>query len=201
MNPSRRLENQLKKQGYSRIAGIDEVGKGSLAGPLVAGCVILPYNFTVRGVKDSKLLSPTKRQDLFLQITKKALQWSVGIIEHNEIDKFGIREANAKAFRKALKKLNLTPDYVLIDGLEITSYPMDYKYVVNGDATVTSIAAASIIAKVTRDHIMSELDKIYPQYGFAKHKGYGTVDHLRRLKEVGPSLIHRVSFSPINNLI
>lgn len=201
MNPSRRLENQLKRKGYQYIAGIDEAGKGSLAGPLVAGCVILPDNFKVRGVKDSKLLSPSKREDLFLQITKGALQWSVGIVEHHHIDKFGIQEANAQAFRKALKKLKQSPDYVLIDGLKITAHPVDYQYVINGDAIVTSIAAASIIAKVTRDHIMIQLDKKFPQYNFKQHKGYGTVDHLRTLKKIGPSLVHRASFAPINNLI
>jgi ribonuclease HII len=124
----------------------------------------------------------------------------VGIIEHHHIDKFGIQEANAQAFRKALKKMNLPPDYILIDGREISAHPIDYQYIVNGDATITNIAAASIIAKVTRDHIMIQLDKEYPQYGFKQHKGYGTVDHLRTLKQFGPSMVHRVSFAPINNL-
>jgi ribonuclease HII len=199
MNPSRRLENKLLKQGYRLIAGLDEAGKGSLAGPLVAACVILPEKINVRGIKDSKLLTPAKREQLFLQITKSALHWSVGIIEPNHIDKFGIREANAQAFRQALKRLRVAPDYVIIDGLELTSHATPYQYVVDGDAKITSVAAASIIAKVIRDHIMVQADKEHPDYGFKQHKGYGTVDHLRALKKHGPSRLHRFSFAPINS--
>jgi ribonuclease HII len=201
MNPTRRLENQLKKRGYKIIAGLDEAGKGSLAGPLVAGCVILPDNFRAKGIKDSKLLSPNTREELFLYITKNALQWSVGVVDQRHIDKFGIRESNAEVFRKALRRLKQQPDYVLLDGLEIAGYPFNYQYVVNGDALVTSIAAASIIAKVIRDQMMSRLDQDYPAYGFKQHKGYGTVDHLRALKASGPSSVHRATFSPVKNLI
>jgi len=199
MKPTRRLENKLKKLGFKLIAGLDEAGKGALAGPLVAGCVILPDNFKVRGIKDSKLLSAKKREELFLLITKNALQWSVGIIEHKLIDKIGIREANALAFKKAVQKLNLTPEYLLLDGLEITAHPISYEYIVKGDNKVTNIAAASIVAKVTRDHIMNTYHKDFIEYGFNQHKGYGTIKHLAAIKKYGPSEIHRLTFSPLTN--
>lgn len=200
MFPTRRLENKLKKLGVKLVAGLDEVGKGALAGPIVAGCVILPDDFKVRGIKDSKLLSANKREELFLHITKNALQWSVGIIEHKFIDKIGIREANALAFKKAVQKLNLTPDYLLLDGLEITAYPISYEYVVKGDSKITNIAAASIVAKVTRDHIMDTYHNDFIEYGFDQHKGYGTIEHLAAIKKHGPSEIHRMTFSPLTTL-
>jgi ribonuclease HII len=200
MKPTRRLENKLKKLGSKLIAGLDEAGKGALAGPIVAGCVILPDSFKATGIKDSKLLSPKKREELFLHITKNALQWSVGIIEHKFIDKIGIREANALAFKRALQKLSLTPDFLLLDGLEITTHPINYEYVVKGDNKITNIAAASIIAKVTRDHIMDTHHKDFAEYGFDQHKGYGTVVHLAAIKKHGPSEIHRMTFSPFTNI-
>jgi ribonuclease HII len=198
MFPTRRLENKLKKQGLSLIAGLDEVGKGALAGPIVAAAVILPDSFKARGIRDSKLLSPKKRESLFLHIIKNALQWSVGIVEHTLIDKVGIQQANALSFKKALHKLNLTPEYLLLDGLNIAPHPIEHEYIVKGDYKVLSIAAASIVAKVTRDHIMDTHHVNLPDYGFADHKGYGTVAHMKAIKEFGPSDIHRLSFNPMS---
>ena len=200
MKPTRRLENKLKKLGVKLVAGLDEAGKGALAGPIVAGCVILPDDFKAQGVKDSKLLSANQREELFLHIIKNALQWSVGIIEHKFIDKIGIREANALAFKRAVQKLNLTPEYLLLDGLEITAHPISYEYIVKGDNKITNIAAASIIAKVTRDYIMDTYHNDFVDYGFNQHKGYGTLAHLAAIKKHGPSEIHRMSFSPFTNL-
>lgn len=194
---TKRYENKLRKKGLALIAGIDEVGKGSLAGPIVAACVILPHDFKVSGINDSKTLSPVQREKLFVQIVKNAVEWSIGIVEHDLIDKIGIQEANAQVFKRAIKKLKTTPDYLLIDGRNIAHHPMPHEYIIGGDGKIMSIAAASIVAKVTRDRIMDMHHKEFPQYGFNEHKGYGTVKHLSAIKTHGPSRIHRRSFSPM----
>lgn len=193
--PTRRLEHKLRKQGYALIAGVDEVGRGALAGPIVAASVILPKGFKARGITDSKKLSPTKREELYLYITKNAHQWAVAILDNAAIDRVGIQEANAHVLRKAVQNLNITPDYVLIDGRNITPHPIPHDYIVKGDSISTSIAAASIIAKVTRDHIMNQLHEELPQYGFNTHVGYGTLAHTRALHEHGRSRYHRTTFS------
>ncbi len=196
--PTRRLENKLKKQGYSLVAGVDEAGRGALAGPIVGACVILPDKKFVNNIKDSKLLSPAERSRIYLKIIKNAVCWSVAVVSPSQIDKFGINEANAHVFRKSIKKLNIAPDFVLIDGTKITSVPFPHEYVVGGDSSVMSIAAASIVAKVTRDHIMNVLHSKYPEYGIDSHKGYGTTMHIKAIKTLGPSDIHRKTFKPMS---
>lgn len=200
--PTRRLENKLRKQGYTLIAGVDEAGRGALAGPIVAACVILPEGFKTTGINDSKKLTPQKREDLYLHITKNAHQWAVGILDNTLIDKIGIQEANARVLKKAIQNLNVSPDYVLLDGRNIAHHPVPHEYVVRGDGISTSIAAASIVAKVTRDHIMQRLHAEFPHYGFDSHVGYGTLAHTRALHEHGRSRFHRTTFNipsqPIN---
>jgi len=197
MKPSSKYEKQLHKLGYTLIAGLDEAGRGSWAGPLVAGAVILPPNKKFKGIRDSKLLSPQKRQKLFLQITKNAVSWSVGIVSHQEIDKMGIIPANRLAFERAVKKLQITPEYLLVDGVRNFSSNIPHQFIIQGDRKIVSIAAASIIAKVIRDQILKTLHQLYPMYNFEKHKGYGTKEHLKYLSEYGPSEIHRLSYKPM----
>jgi len=198
--PTRRLENKLISQGFKHIAGLDEAGRGAWAGPLVAAAVILPPDFKVKGLRDSKLLSPRQREDLFVAISKNALQYSVSIVSHQVIDKIGLQQANIRAFRQAISKLKLKPDYLLLDGREIQAHPVPYEYIIKGDALVSSIAAASILAKVTRDQIMSQHHTAYPEYGFAAHKGYGTFAHLKALRGLGPCSIHRRTFKPLRQV-
>lgn len=193
--PTRRLENKLRKQGYSLIAGVDEAGRGALAGPIVAACVILPEGFRAKGINDSKKLSRKKREELYIYITKNAHQWALGIIDSNLIDKIGIQEANARVLKKAVQNLTIPPDYLLLDGKNIAHHPIPYEYVVHGDGISTNIAAASIVAKVTRDHIMQELHTKFPHYGFDQHAGYGTLKHTQALHEHGRCRHHRTTFS------
>ena len=167
----------------SAICGIDEAGRGPLAGPVVAGAVILPKDCEILFLNDSKKLSEKKREALFLEIQEKAAAWSVGVVGPEVIDEINILQATYQAMREAIASLAVKPELLLNDAVTI-----------NGDAKSVSIAAASIMAKVTRDHMMAEYDQIYPQYGFAKHKGYGTAAHIAALKEYGPCPIHRRSF-------
>ncbi len=197
MNPSAKYENQLRRRGYTFIAGLDEAGRGSWAGPLVAGAVILHPEKKVDGICDSKLLAPEKRKKVFLCLTKNCLTWSVGIVSPEEIDGLGIISANRLAFERAVKKLNIRPDYLLVDGLRNFDSNIHHEFIVKGDRKILSIAAASIIAKVIRDQILIYLHKIYPEYNFLQHKGYGTEEHSTRLQEYGLSEIHRLSFRPM----
>ncbi|MFC1622678.1 ribonuclease HII [Patescibacteria group bacterium] len=199
MRPTLKYENQLFKQGYEVIAGLDEAGRGALAGPLVAGAVILNPNYKIKHLRDSKLLTPNKRQNLFLKISKNCLGWSVGIVSHAEIDKLGIIPANRLAFERAVKKLNITPHYLLVDGIRNFDSNIKSDFIIKGDTKISSISAASIIAKVVRDQILNSLHKIYPIYNFAQHKGYGTRKHVDAIQKYGPSEIHRFSFQPIVN--
>ena len=195
-------EDKLKSQGYKLIAGVDEVGRGALAGPVVAGAVILPRNYSpwFELVRDSKELSPKKRECLFHLITQEAIAVGVGIVSQEVIDTVNILEATKLAMMQAIEKLPEQAQYLLIDGLTLMiSIPQ--KGIIKGDKLCLSIACASIIAKVTRDHIMEELDKVYPGYSLAKHKGYATEEHISRLKQLGPSPIHRLSFAPVRNVI
>ena len=195
-------EKILYEKGCSYIAGTDEAGRGCLAGPLVAAAVILPLDFPLHDypLKDSKLLTQKMREKLFAIITKHALCWSTAAIEPHAIDEDGINPSNAAAIQNALAAISQKPDYVLSDALQKKleiSTPI--QYIIHGDAIVASIAAASIIAKVTRDAIMREYAVNYPQYGFDTHKGYGTQLHLEKIKQYGACPIHRLSYAPLNN--
>jgi len=201
--PNRSNEDELCQQGYRCIAGIDEAGRGPLAGPVVAGAVILPReNFPwFEMVRDSKQLSPGKRELLFDLIKRDSVAMSVGIISHEVIDAVNILEATMMAMVQAVEKLPLRPQFLLIDGPASPRYSIPQRKIIKGDRKCLSIACASIVAKVTRDHIMKELDEIYPGYGFARHKGYGTREHICRLNWWGPSPIHRLSFAPVRSAI
>jgi ribonuclease HII len=183
------------------LAGIDEAGRGPLAGPVVVGCVILPRDSYIEGVNDSKKISENKREKIFEQIKNEAIAWSVGIIEQEEIDRINILNATKNAVTMAINEINPKPNHILVDALNnIDTLGLPHTSIIKGDAISYSIGAASIIAKVTRDRIMREYDNKYPEYGFAKHKGYGTKFHMEKLKEIGPCDIHRKSFlSFLNN--
>ncbi len=188
-------EEKLYASGMKFIAGIDEAGRGPLAGPVVVGCVIMPEDSFIEGVNDSKKVSEKKREKLYEEITNQAIAWGVGIIDQNEIDEINILNATKKALTMAIEKLSVKPKRILVDALEkIDTKGIPYTSIIKGDAKIYSIAAASIIAKVTRDRIMLEWDKIYPEYGFASHKGYGTAKHIQAIKEVGICPLHRKTF-------
>lgn len=188
------IENSLYEKGYQFICGIDEAGRGPLCGPVVAAAVILPRGECIEGVNDSKKLSEKKREVVYEEITKKALAIGIGISDVEIIEEVNILNATKIAMKKALDSLKVTPDFVLVDGNQMIEIPIDGQTVVSGDAKSESIAAASIIAKVTRDHLLLEYDKIYPEYGFAKHKGYGTKMHIEAIAKYGLTSIHRPSF-------
>ncbi|MBR5980549.1 MAG: ribonuclease HII [Firmicutes bacterium] len=188
-------ERRLWDSGRSLIAGVDEVGRGPLAGPVVAAAVILPHDFDVLGIDDSKKLSSKKREELAEVIKEKALAWSVGWVGPERIDEVNILEATKEAMTQAVQGLSLQPDHVLIDGnFTVRALALPQTAIVKGDANSTSIAAASILAKVTRDRYMEEMDAVYPGYAFASNKGYGTKAHYDGLKAQGPTPIHRKSF-------
>lgn len=187
-------ENALKA-GYKTICGIDEAGRGPLAGPVYAAAVILPIGLEIKGLNDSKKISEKKREQLFDVICENAVSYSIGIATEKEIDEINILNATFLAMHRAVEGLNIKPDYALIDGNQYPKIPMlTEETVVKGDAKSMSIAAASILAKVSRDRFMLEKAKEYPQYQFEKHKGYGTKLHYEMLTEFGPSPIHRLSF-------
>lgn len=182
------------------ICGIDEAGRGPLAGPVVIAAVIMPKNSMIEGVNDSKKVSEKKREKLYEEITSSSIAWAVGIIDQNEIDDINILNATKKGLTQALTELEQRPDIILVDALtKIDTLGIPYESIIKGDAKSYSIAAASIVAKVTRDRIMRQWDEIYPQYGFEKHKGYGTAMHINAIKEYGPCPLHRKSF--IKNFI
>ena len=193
-----RIENMLvfekENADYKYICGIDEAGRGPLAGPVVAAAVILPKDSRILYVNDSKKLSEKKREELYEIIMKEALSVGVGIASPEVIDDINILQADYVAMREAVSKLNPTPDLLLNDAVIIPELPMKQISIIKGDSKSLSIAAASIIAKVTRDRIMYEYDKLYPEYGFASNKGYGSAVHIQKLKEIGPCPIHRASF-------
>ncbi|WP_147532105.1 ribonuclease HII [Bacillus marasmi] len=193
-------EQKLRKQGFQNIAGIDEVGRGPLAGPVVAAAVILPENIYLPGLDDSKKLSEQKREELYEQIITGAVAYQVGIISAEEIDQINIYEATKKAMLTSIAGLSTKPDYLLIDAMKLTT-PYPYEAIIKGDAKSISIAAASIVAKVTRDRMMKELHEQYPDYGFASNMGYGTKEHMDALQVVGITPYHRKSFAPIKDYI
>ncbi len=176
------------------ICGIDEAGRGPLAGPVAAGAVILPRDCTILYLNDSKKLSEKRREELFLEIKEKALAWNVAVVSPARIDEINILQATYEAMRAAIGGLSQMPDLLLNDAVTIPGMEIPQIPIVKGDAKSVSIAAASILAKVTRDHLMAEYDKLYSGYGFAKHKGYGTAAHIAALRELGPSPIHRRTF-------
>ena len=202
--PSFAEEEKLVMQGYRYIAGVDEVGRGALAGPVVAAAVILPHRFKagwLRQVKDSKLLTPDKREYLFDHIQEAAISTGVGIISHRIIDTRNIVRATRLAMKRAIAQLSPAADTLLIDFLSLPEVPIPQKGIVNGDGLCFSIACASIIAKVTRDHLMIEMDAVYPGYKLGKHKGYCTEEHVAHLNRLGPSPIHRRSFHPVKEML
>ena len=193
-------ENKLYENGLKYIAGIDEAGRGPLAGPVVVGVAIMKPDSFIEGINDSKKISESRREKLYEKITEEALAWSVGIVTEKEIDEMNILNATKKALERALESLEIRPDRILVDALEhIDTKGVPYTSVIKGDAKIYSISAASIIAKVTRDRIMREYDEVYPEYGFAKHKGYGTAAHITAIKTYGPCPLHRKTF--IKNFI
>jgi len=197
-------EDKLKAQGYEFIAGIDEVGRGALAGPVVASAVILPHTANLswfKLVRDSKELNSRKREDLFDVINKEAIAVGIGIVPPQVIDSVNILKATRIAMMQAVEKLPLQPSFLLIDRLGLSQCPIPQRGITRGDKICLSIACASIIAKVTRDRMMEEFDETYPGYGFARHKGYGTGSHLACLQKLGPSPIHRLYFAPVRNII
>lgn len=176
------------------ICGIDEVGRGPLAGPVVTAAVILPKDCEILYINDSKKLSEKRREELFVEIKEKAIAIGVGVADWTRIDEINILQADYEAMREAINKLSVKPDILLNDAVTIPGVDIKQVPIIKGDAKSISIAAASIIAKVTRDHMMVEYDKTYPGYGFAKNKGYGTAEHIKALEEIGPCEIHRRSF-------
>ncbi len=200
-------EQNLFKQGYKLIAGIDEAGRGPLAGPVVAVCAVCgpdfkPDNDKLKLIKDSKKLTAKVREELFEVIKQEFAEVGIGVCDHQTIDRINILQATFLAMKKSIGALKQKPDFVMIDGkFKIPNCSYSQKAIIKGDELIFSIAAASIIAKVTRDRIMLEMHKIYPDYGFAQHKGYGTRLHLECLKKYGPCLIHRMSFKPCKRVI
>lgn len=197
-----RFEIDLWAEGYNFVAGVDEAGMAPLAGPVVAGAVILPRNYKLRGLNDSKkILDAEKRDELAIQIKQDALCWSVGFAEVEEIDKINIYHAGLLAMQRAVQGLSSQPDYVLVDARRIPNCSYPQRGIIKGDALSASIAAASILAKTTRDAHMLELDKLYSGYGFSSHKGYPTPEHCRALKTLGALPIHRRSFARVRQAL
>ncbi len=196
-------EREVLEEGYRCVAGIDEAGRGPLAGPVVAACVVLPFGKHPVGLNDSKQLTPRQRENLFEPILNLARGCGLGVVSAPEIDRLNILRATHLAMRRALDALppGMRPDLVLIDGLPVRPFPLDQVALVKGDSRSASIAAASILAKVTRDRLMCEYDALYPVYGFAGHKGYGAASHLRALAEHGPCPLHRRSFRPVSEAL
>lgn len=192
----RTLENTLRRMGFVYVAGVDEVGRGCLAGPVVAGAVILDADRYIARVCDSKTVTPLEREHLYRQITRRALAWSVISVEPEEIDRLNIHQASLRAMQRAVLSLAPLPDMVLVDAFRIPDIPMAQRGVVHGDSRCTAIAAASIVAKVTRDRMMLELHDRDPRYGFDRHKGYATREHLDAVSRFGYSDVHRRSFRP-----
>lgn len=190
------LERELSSR-HGHVAGLDEVGRGCLAGPVVAAAVILPLDAKIRGITDSKLLTPEKRERLDVEIRKVALGVGIGVVEADEIDRINILNASLEAMRLALAQLAVAPGFLLIDGIFRIASPIPQQPVIKGDLKCRCIAAASIVAKVWRDRKMAELDAVHPGYGFASHKGYGCRTHWDALASLGPSVQHRRSFSGV----
>ena len=192
--PDERLENELRQAGYRTVCGVDEAGRGPLSGPVVAAACVLPAGCEIPGLNDSKKLTPKQRDRLFDAIREIAVAYAIGTASPEEIDEVNILNATMRAMKRAIEGLSVKADFALIDGNCARGIPIPSKTVISGDALSVSISAASILAKVTRDRICLENDRDYPEYGFAKHKGYGTKEHMDALRRLGPCPIHRRSF-------
>jgi ribonuclease HII len=193
------LENELRAAGHVCIAGVDEAGRGALAGPVVAAAVVMEAGVVVRGVADSKALKPERREALAQIIRREAVAWSVGVVPAAVIDRVNILQATYIAMRVALEGLEPAADMTVVDGLPVPGLPGPSRAVVDGDRLCHCVAAASIIAKVTRDQIMRDLERVYPGYGLAAHKGYGTAEHCEALVALGPCPVHRLTFEPLRS--
>jgi ribonuclease HII len=192
----RTLENALRRVGFCHVAGVDEVGRGCLAGPVVAAAVVLHPDRHIPGVSDSKVVPAPEREQLFDRITRHAIAWAVAAADPREIDHINIHQASLAAMRRAIMELNPLPDVVLVDAFRVPDLPMAQRGVLHGDRRCAAIAAASIVAKVTRDRQMVDLHGLDPRYGFDRHKGYATADHLDAVARFGYSEAHRRSFRP-----
>ncbi len=201
MGPTDHFETEARRCGYRWVAGLDEAGRGPLAGPVVAAAVILPARVRVAGLDDSKQLTESERDALYEVIQRRALAIGIGSASEREIDTLNILEATRLAMRRAVEAIAPSPDFLLTDAVRVPCPGIPQRPIINGDGLSVSIAAASIIAKVTRDRLMVEFHRAYPQYNFLAHKGYGTEEHLRRLAEHGPCAIHRRSFRPVRNCL
>lgn len=196
LNRLKEFDIKYYEKGFEHICGIDEAGRGPLAGPVVVACVIMPKDSKIEGINDSKKISENRREKLYDLILEEAISYGIGIVDQNEIDEINILNATKKGLTESLKELKQRPDIILVDALKkIDTLGIPYEPIIKGDAKSYSIAAASIIAKVTRDRIMRQWDQIYPEYGFEKHKGYGTANHIKVIRELGLTPIHRKSFT------
>lgn len=195
-----RVERELWRSGVVRVAGVDEVGVGPLAGPVVAAAVILPHTVKVRGVDDSKTLTVARREELAAKIRACALGIGLGIVDVSDIDRLNIYHAALEAMRRAVVALPIAPEHVVVDARRIPDLDMPQTPLIDGDARSYCVAAASIVAKVARDGLMRDLDRLYPEYGFVENMGYGTPQHLAAIDRCGPSPVHRRSFSPVRQL-
>lgn len=196
-----KYEKELYKKGISLIGGVDEVGRGPLVGPVVAACVILPPNYELPGLDDSKKLSEKKRDKYYDIIMKDAVSVGIGIVDAKKIDEINILEASRLAMKLAIEDLDVKPEYILSDAMKLDNIDIPYEAIIHGDALSLSIAAGSVIAKVTRDRMMYELDKKYPEYGFAQHKGYPTKKHLENIAKYGILENYRFTYKPVSDLI
>ena len=201
MEPTDLFETEARRCGYRLVAGLDEAGRGPLAGPVVAAAVVLPRRCLLAGLNDSKQLTEAERERLYDEIRQRAVGIGVGRASEREIDAMNILEATRLAMGRAIQALPAVPDYLLLDALELPAIHLPQRAVIKGDALSVSIAAASIVAKVTRDRLMGEYHRQYPQYNFQAHKGYGTAEHLRMLAAHGPCAIHRRSFRPVGEAV
>lgn len=196
------IEDRLREYGYTSLIGIDEAGRGPLAGPVVAAAVMLPEELEIPGLDDSKKLTPVKREMVFDQIVSSEAAYAVGIVDNEMIDRINILKASMRAMAQAVAKLDCPNAFLLVDGhLPVPNIEYPQLAVINGDIWCPSISAASVIAKVTRDRIMDHYDRLYPQFSFARHRGYATADHIRELKEHGPTPIHRQSYRPVSEIV
>ncbi len=196
LNELKKMENQYFEKGIQYLCGIDEAGRGPLAGPVVVAAVVMPKDSKLEGVNDSKKVSEKKRELLYEQIKEEAISYSVAIVDEKEIDQVNILNATKEGLTTAIRGLKVKPERILVDALTgIDTCGIPYDSIIKGDAKCYSIAAASILAKVTRDRIMRKMDEVYPEYGFEKHKGYGTAAHIAAIKEYGLCPIHRKSFT------
>lgn len=196
--PTWQVENAIWREGFARVAGVDEVGRGPLAGPVVAGAVVLPYSRArwVRRLRDSKVLDAETREELAAEVRERC-DWAIGVVSPHVIDQLGMTRATRLAMRRAVLALPDPPDALIVDGREVVECEAPQRAVIDGDALCPSVAAASIVAKVARDAMMDRLDARFPGYGFASNKGYATPDHRQALRELGPSSVHRMLFAPV----